>query len=138
MRLATLGNDVVLCDASEEMLTLARKAIQDADLSNRITTLHCAVQNLTVDAVGRFDLVVCHAVLEWLADPASALRQLALLLAVHGSVSLMFYNRKATLLKRILRGEISSEPSRNIVTVHLHVAGDTEPSHWMKRSSVTC
>jgi S-adenosylmethionine-dependent methyltransferase len=47
-----------------------------------------------------FDVIICHAVLEWLADPQDALGRLSGLLKADGLLSLMFYNRNASLLKR--------------------------------------
>lgn len=45
--------------------------------------------------VEKFDLILCHAVLEWLDDPKSAVRDLARLVKPGCRMSLMFFNRFA-------------------------------------------
>lgn len=52
----------------------------------------------------KYDVVLCHAVLEWLAEPESALPILKQLLAKDGSLSLMFYNRDAKLMANMVFG----------------------------------
>ena len=101
LRMARLGNRVVLCDPSREMLDRAGKSIREANLLGSITTVHSPIQDLKNSVDGEFDVVACHAVLEWLADPKAALGHLAGLLKPDGCLSLMFYNRNAALLKRI-------------------------------------
>ncbi len=58
-------------------------------------------------AIGRFDVITCHAVLEWLADPKAVLDHLGTLLKDDGRLSLMFYNQNAAILKRVLRGDFA-------------------------------
>jgi S-adenosylmethionine-dependent methyltransferase len=106
LALARLGHHVVLADASREMLDWADAAIRLAGLSERVRIAHAPVQDLREGAVGRFDLVTCHALLEWLAEPEAALAGLAPLVKPDGHLSLMFYNRNARLLKRALEGRL--------------------------------
>ena len=106
LRMAQLGNTVVLCNASREMLDRAAQSTLQEGLSDRITIVHAAIQDLERASVGEFDVITCHAVLEWPADPWGALDQLVKLLMPDGHLSLMFYNRNAALLKRILRGRV--------------------------------
>ncbi len=56
------------------------------------------------DALGDFDLVLCHAVLEWLAQPQQALHKLFGLIRPGGHLSLMFYNRDALIFRNLIRG----------------------------------
>jgi S-adenosylmethionine-dependent methyltransferase len=118
MRLAALGNHVVLADPSREMLDHAQTAIDDGDLGSWVSVVHAPIQRLGSLLDQQFDVIVCHAVLEWLADPQSALDELVSLLELDGELSLLFYNRNARLLKLILSGafeealrECDSEPS---------------------------
>lgn len=104
LRMGRLGNRVVLCDPSREMLDLAEASIREADLSDLVTMVHSSVQTLAESAGERFDVITCHAVLEWLADPRATLGSLVRLLKNDGGLSLMFYNRNAALLKSIFRG----------------------------------
>jgi S-adenosylmethionine-dependent methyltransferase len=103
-RLAALGNKVVLADPSREMLDRAQTAIDNADLSSQVSVVHAPIQHLGSLLDQRFDVIVCHAVLEWLADPHGALDELVSLLELDGELSLLFYNRNARLLKLILAG----------------------------------
>ncbi|MDP9410123.1 MAG: methyltransferase domain-containing protein, partial [Actinomycetota bacterium] len=106
--MARSGNEVVLCDPSQEMLDKADESVRRADLSGSVTTVRSTVQELKERIDGRFDLVVCHAVLEWLADPEAAVGHLTEFMEPRsGLLSLMFYNREAAFLKRVLRGEFA-------------------------------
>lgn len=52
----------------------------------------------------QFDVVVCHAVLEWLEQPQRAIPKLVETLAPGGYLSLLFYNRHSITIKNLLRG----------------------------------
>ena len=105
-RMAEAGNRVTLCDPSQEMLAIARKTAREAELAGEITFVQSAVQDLGSHLRRRFDLVVCHAVLEWLGEPADAPGHLAEFMAPSGGLSLMFYNFNGALLKRAVRGQL--------------------------------
>ena len=64
LRMAELGNRVVLCDTSREMLSKADESIRAADLSGSVTTIHSSIQGLGKSISGKFDVITCHAVLE--------------------------------------------------------------------------
>src|SRR3990167_1785573 len=51
-----------------------------------------------------YDLVVCHAVLEWLAEPQAILPVLQQLCAPGGWLSLAFYNKDALIYRNLLKG----------------------------------
>ena len=108
--LAEAGNRVVLADPSREMLSRAERAFAESRhaAGGSVATLRSSIQDLGEELAGEsFDVVCCHAVLEWLADPRGALGHLAGLLGPEGLLSLMFYNRAATLLKRALEGDLA-------------------------------
>ena len=108
VRLASLGHSVVLCDVSEKMLAKAATRAARAGVADAIDIRHLSIQAYANVADHKFDLVLCHAVLEWLDDPKSAVRDLALLVKRGGHLSLMFYNRLASLLKRTLAGDFEA------------------------------
>lgn len=110
VRLAALGNRVLLADPSDHMLAMARKRIEEDGVGDRVTTLLSTLEDLPRHVSDRFDLVTCHAVLEWLAKPQEAVVPLAGLLKPSGKLSLMFYNRNAAVLKRVLRGDFGDDP----------------------------
>lgn len=105
LRLAGCCNDVLIADPSTEMLARARAAAENEEVSGRVTFLNASVQELGELLAERFDLVVCHAVLEWLAEPRDALRTVATFMKSDGRLSVMFYNRNAALLKQVLSGK---------------------------------
>ncbi|HSC82189.1 MAG TPA: SAM-dependent methyltransferase, partial [Pseudomonas sp.] len=51
-----------------------------------------------------YDLVLCHAVLEWLAEPHAILPVLHQLCAADGWLSLAFYNKDALIYRNLLKG----------------------------------
>ncbi len=106
VRVAALGNSVLLCDPSAEMLRRAEELARSLGLSS-LTTLRRAIQDLPAEE--RFGLVTCHAVLEWLAEPAAAVGALARQVGPAGRLSLMFYNRNAALWKRMLGGDFAAD-----------------------------
>ncbi len=109
VRLAKLGNKVVLCDPSQEMLSMAANRARQESVEGLVTIVQSSIHDLRSAVTGRFDVITCHAVLEWLADPGAALGHLVKLLTRDGHLSLMFYNRNAALLKRIIRGDFATQ-----------------------------
>src|SRR5262245_27503074 len=69
VRLAALGNEVVLCDPSVTLLDQARAASEAAGLAQSVTLVHGRIQDLDTTLEGTFDVITCHAVLDWLAEP---------------------------------------------------------------------
>ena len=105
IRLARQGHRVVLAEPSADMLAYARRDIEAAGVEDRVTLVRAPVQELDAHLDQRFDLVVCHAVLEWLADPAPVVPRLTEFLAPGGSLSLMYYNARATVFRSLLWGD---------------------------------
>jgi len=104
-KLAELGHEVVLCDLSQEMLSLARQELERAGVAERVTLVHSAIQDyLAEQPPGQFDLILCHAVLEWLAEPKPVVVGLIRALAPCGILSLTFYNKNAMLFHNLICG----------------------------------
>src|SRR2546426_2528522 len=91
LRLATLGHTIVLCDPSTEMLAKAESKLQAQELRDRVQLIESSIQQLPERVSGQFDVILCHAVLEWLAAPQDALLSLRPFLLPHGYLSLMYY-----------------------------------------------
>jgi len=91
---ASLGHDVVVADRSQLLLDEGRAAARELGLA--VEFVHADAFHLK-DALGNatFDLVCCHAVLEWVADGAALLAACATRVKAGGHFSLMFYNRRA-------------------------------------------
>jgi S-adenosylmethionine-dependent methyltransferase len=75
VRLAKLGAQVTLLDASPAMLDLAERAAREAGVTGRITLKHgdAALLAELCDA-GSFDVILCHNVLEYVDDANAVLR----------------------------------------------------------------
>ncbi|MEM6427812.1 MAG: methyltransferase domain-containing protein [Deinococcota bacterium] len=106
IRFAKLGHDVVLADPSEDMLARARANIASANLN--IQTVHTSAQDLHQHVEGTFDLVLCHAVLGWVHNPADVIGILRDYVAPDGHLSLMFYNQNAAIFKRVMQGDMTT------------------------------
>ncbi len=100
--LAERGHQLTLAEPAEPMLEGARARFADAGLE--ATFIQAPWQALTQQLDEPYDLVVCHAVLEWLAEPASLLPVLHRLTAQDGWLSLAFYNRDALVYRNLLKG----------------------------------
>ncbi|SLM63031.1 MULTISPECIES: tRNA uridine 5-oxyacetic acid(34) methyltransferase CmoM [Dickeya] len=106
-RLAALGHQVVLCDLSDEMLARAAQAAQAAGVAANMQFVHCAVQDIGTHLTQPVDLVLFHAVLEWVADPLQALTRLNDQLTPGGALSLMFYNHQALVMRNMVLGNFA-------------------------------
>lgn len=102
--LAGLGHQVLLTDLSGEMLALAREEATARQLTVQIQ--QWSLQQLA-EQQQTAPLVLCHAVLEWLAEPAEAIRQLWHLVEPGGVLSLMFYNVDAKRFSNIVYGNFN-------------------------------
>ncbi|ABO22312.1 methyltransferase [Shewanella loihica] len=107
-KLAKLGHSVTLCDISSEMLALGQAQITEYENNSGekldITLLHAPIQSLTREELGQFDLILCHAVAEWLSDAKQTLAGLTQLLKPQGLFSLMFYNKEAMRFHSLISG----------------------------------
>ena len=103
-KLARLGHEVVLCDISAEMLAQAQEQISASPLPLNITLVHAPIQDLSVEQHGVFDLILCHAVVEWLVDAKTTMEGLLTMLRPNGLFSLMFYNKEAMRFHALVSG----------------------------------
>lgn len=101
-KLAKLGHQVTLCDISTQMLAQAKEQAKQENLT--LTCIHSSIQQLETIIDAPFDLVICHAVLEWVADPIVLIASLKKYLKANGYLSLMFYNYHALLFKTVTLG----------------------------------
>lgn len=97
---AERGHPVTLLEPSGEMLARGREMLAAHD----VRVIQAPLQDLAEQAPGPWPLIVCHAVLEWLADPRDALMRLADALAPGGQLSLMVFNRDALRLSNVVKG----------------------------------
>ena len=100
------GHEVELCDISANMLDLARERASAAGVAD-IRFLHDSIQRVTAVNPSRYDVILCHAVLEWVAEPRELLRGLLDALKPGGYLSLTFYNVNSIKMKNLLRTNFS-------------------------------
>lgn len=100
--LAEQGHQVTFSEPAEPMLEGARERFAAAGHS--ATFIQASWQQLPALGLPAFDLVICHAVLEWLAEPHAILPVLHSLTAANGWLSLAFYNRDALVYRNLLKG----------------------------------
>ncbi len=107
LQIAACGHALTLCDISEEMLSLAREQAEALQLDS-VEWRHASIQALAAEvAAGErapYDLVLCHSVLEWVADQPGLVQTLRTLVRGDGLLSLSFYNRHGLIMKNLLRG----------------------------------
>lgn len=99
--LAQAGHKITLCDLSQQMLTRAQSHFADANLSGRF--IKGSAQEVA-STLEDFDLVLFHAVLEWLAQPKETLKVVANKVRPAGYFSLLFYNRNSVVIHNTLKG----------------------------------
>ncbi|GLO61208.1 tRNA 5-carboxymethoxyuridine methyltransferase [Vibrio sp. MACH09] len=105
-KLALLGHRVTLCDISSEMLTLAKQEIEKNQLSAQYRFNHSPVQELPTQLSDKADMVLFHAVMEWLAEPKHALETVLNQIKPNGVASIMFYNHHGLVFKNVICGNI--------------------------------
>ncbi len=113
-RLAAKGHQLTLVDASFEMLALAREHFESQGLALEQANVHCA----SLDAVPELglrlqDLVLCHAVLEWLPDPREGIAVAADCVKSGGYLSLAYYNRHGLVYRNLLHGNFERIQQEN-------------------------
>ncbi|WJN58573.1 methyltransferase domain-containing protein [Pseudomonas sp. SO81] len=100
--LAQRGHSVTLAEPAEPMLEGARQRFAEAGVEARF--IQAPWQDLLGQLTEPYDLVLCHAVLEWLAEPHAILPVLHQLVAPGGWLSLAFYNKDALVYRNLLKG----------------------------------
>ncbi len=105
IRLAEQGHAVTLAEPSAEMLDYARADVRAAGLEDRVRLVERPIQGLAGVVEERFDLVLCHAVMEWMAEPRTAIDPLLARVRPGGHLSLMVYNARAMTFQSLLRGD---------------------------------
>ncbi|CZF82140.1 tRNA uridine 5-oxyacetic acid(34) methyltransferase CmoM [Grimontia marina] len=106
-QIAHRGHKVTLCDLSSQMLELAEKDIEEAGLLPQYRFVHAPAQEIAQHVDKPFDLMLFHAVMEWLADPREALDVVLSQVKPGGVASVMFYNQNGLLFKNLICGNLT-------------------------------
>jgi S-adenosylmethionine-dependent methyltransferase len=111
--LAKAGHRLTFCEPSTEMMQQASATFEQEGVQDLVTLINQPVQQLDFTHTGLFDLILFHAVLEWLAEPRLTLHKLLEALRPGGSISLMFFNVHSIIIKNLLRGNFRKVRSRD-------------------------
>ncbi len=98
---AEAGHRVTGCDISGKMLAKAKARL--TDFSGTVTLHHAPAQQIAPELPPQ-DLVLMHAVLEWLADPPGTLETVAGRVKPGGWLSLLFFNHHGFVYRNALHG----------------------------------
>lgn len=117
IELANMGHDVTVNDISIEMLKKAQLSANNlqANLSQKITWHACPYQELNEKLTGKYDLILCHAVLEWLGEPQKVMDFFDNWLvkddekkgARKSALSLCFYNPASFVYRNLIMGNFN-------------------------------
>jgi SAM-dependent methyltransferase len=105
--LAEAGHRVTVVDASPDALAALTRRAAEAGVADRVRA-HQGDEDALLDLIGpaQVDLVLCHAVLEVVDDPARVLRALAEVLRPGGAASVLVAGRAAAVLTRATNGHL--------------------------------
>ncbi|WP_352310950.1 methyltransferase domain-containing protein [Psychrobacter sp. W2-37-MNA-CIBAN-0211] len=124
IELAAQGHSVVINDISANMLEKAKASAAEIDRNLDIHWYVCPYQEIedklaidelqNKDSMGKntenaakFDLIMSHALLEWLAEPAAIMDFCDRQLAEHGALSLCFYNPASFDYRNLIMGNFN-------------------------------
>lgn len=108
---ATQGHRVIINDISGNMLIEAKARAEQLSVKQEIEWLVCPYQQLddllASEAQESFDLILCHALLEWLGTPKQIMPFFKRWLAPMGILSLCFYNPASFVYRNLIMGNFN-------------------------------
>lgn len=127
IELAQQGHEVTVNDISANMINKAKaavnalvtnaqpdgqKSLKQQGMSESRQALHirwlvCPYQQLATQLSGKYDLILCHALLEWLASPQEIMDFFDHWIADHGVLSLCFYNPVSFDYRNLIMGNFN-------------------------------
>lgn len=134
IELAKDGHDVTINDISANMLGIAKQNAGEA--AQNITWHTCPYQQLDDKLTGKYDLILCHAVLEWLAEPKLIMdffdRWLVDDRAEKGVLSLCFYNPASFVYRNLVMGNFNLLHNKDFKADN----GSLTPNHPVAKDEV--
>ncbi|MEV6851742.1 methyltransferase domain-containing protein [Actinoplanes sp. NPDC051411] len=107
--LAEAGHQVTVVDASPDALAALTRRAADAGVADRVRAVQGDGDALAaLVEPGTADLVLCHAVLEVVDEPAGVVAAISAALRPGGAVSLLVASRAAAILGRAINGHLRS------------------------------
>lgn len=106
--LAELGHAVTVVDPSPDALAALVRRADDAGVGDRIAAVQGDTDTLPeLHPDSDVDLVCCHGVLEFTADPRASLQSIGSVLAPGGYLSLVVTQRLAAVIAKALSGQFA-------------------------------
>ncbi|USZ15237.1 methyltransferase domain-containing protein [Moraxella sp. FZFQ2102] len=104
LSLAT-DHHVTINDISANMLAMAKQSADALGVGDKVRLITCPYQALP-QYLGdeKFDLILCHALLEWLGEPSEIMAFFDQYLATDGALSLCFYNPASLIYRNLVMG----------------------------------
>lgn len=134
IELAKDGHDVTINDISANMLEIAKQNAGEA--AQNIIWHTCPYQQLDDKLTGKYDLILCHAVLEWLAEPKLIMdffdRWLVDDSAEKGVLSLCFYNPASFVYRNLVMGNFNLLHNKDFKADN----GSLTPNHPVAKDEV--
>ncbi|GAF54479.1 MULTISPECIES: methyltransferase domain-containing protein [unclassified Psychrobacter] len=144
IELGAQGHSVVINDISANMLEKAKASAEKIDKKLDITWYVCPYQALEekLAQTEKFDLIMSHALLEWLAEPAAVMDFFDKQLIDGGALSVCFYNPASfdyrnlimgnfNLLDSLLDGNDYKADNKKSLTPN-HPVAKEEVESWLK------
>ena len=110
IELAIQGHTLVINDISANMLEKAQANAESVEKDLDIRWYICPYQALEEKLASnteKFDLIMCHALLEWLAEPAAVMNFFDKHLSANGALSLCFYNPASFDYRNLIMGNFN-------------------------------
>jgi S-adenosylmethionine-dependent methyltransferase len=115
LRLAQLGFHVTLLDSSSAMLDIAKRAAQQAGITDKIETKQGDADRITnLFREEKFEVILCHNILEFVEEPGAVLRAAASVLRDRSAIlSVLVRNRAGEVLKAaLLAGDLAAAENK--------------------------
>ncbi|NVJ50656.1 MAG: methyltransferase domain-containing protein [Gammaproteobacteria bacterium] len=125
---ATRGYSVVYNDISTAMFARALALCDDECTS--ICWHHGPYQSLLAEYQKSFRLVLCHALLEWLAEPELLLTAISDLLQPRGLLSLCVYNSAGRDFRNLICGNFNQLDRQYDQLSNPHSLTPSQPPYW--------
>ncbi|UNU73678.1 methyltransferase domain-containing protein [Moraxella nasovis] len=141
--LAQQGHHCTINDISGNLLNMARQNAFDLGIDTvNLRFIHCPYQQLSKKITGeQFDLILCHAVLEWLDKPEDIMGFFDDHLHPDGALSLCFYNPASKIYRNLVMGNFhhlnTPKPADNKSLTPNHPVEPTKVSDWLNRHHYT-
>ena len=142
IELAAQGHSVVINDISANMLEKAKASAEKIDKKLDITWYVCPYQaleeKLAQTETEKFDLIMSHALLEWLAEPAAVMDFFDQHLTDDGALSLCFYNPASFDYRNLIMGNFNLLDNTNYKADNKksltpnHPVAKEEVQSWLK------